>query len=87
MSCWRRWGWSMSSKRAVRRKMCRGKVRHETEGGAFAHMMVIIKAGKANGSLNMYRCSFCGGWHVGHTPAAVRKAITARKAMAREEQG
>lgn len=54
----------MASKRHIRRKACTGKVRHETE--AFA----LIARRKTNpglvGSMGVYRCDFCGGFHVGH---------------------
>lgn len=57
----------MSSKRAVRRRQCTGKVRHSTTENAMAARRAIMRQGRAApGSLNVYRCEFCGGHHVGH---------------------
>lgn len=30
---------------------------------------------RAGGDLMPYRCSNCGGWHVGHPPRAVRESM------------
>jgi len=55
----------MSSKRAIRRRACGHKVRHENEAAARAHIGALHHA-KGYSPMNAYRCSFCGGWHVGH---------------------
>ena len=57
----------MSSKRAIRRRSRKGKVRHETEQFARIGLFKTVQAG-AKGLLGVYRCRFCGGWHVGHVP-------------------
>lgn len=54
----------MSSKRALRRKQCKGKVRHETE----AYALIALRNTRSIGNLSAYSCRFCGGWHIGHTP-------------------
>lgn len=57
----------MASKRAVRRKQCDGKVRHPTQAVAANARRALIKAKGWTGTINTYRCPFCGGWHIGHT--------------------
>lgn len=54
----------MSSKRALRRKQCKGKVRHETREFA----LIALRHTRSYGNLSPYKCRFCGGWHIGHTP-------------------
>lgn len=56
----------MSSKRAIRRRACSRKIRHETEAAARGHIGQLHKRKGWQGHMNAYRCSFCGGWHVGH---------------------
>jgi hypothetical protein len=55
----------MSSKRRVRRKQCGTKIKYATQAEAEAHQ---------HGGLRPYRCDYCGKFHLGHTPAKVRKA-------------
>lgn len=72
----------MSSKRAIRRKACKGKQRFESLGDAWTALRAVLrgdrKRGKAPEAMNAYRCKFCGGFHFGHTPAATLKAQGAR---------
>lgn len=56
----------MSSKRAVRRRACDGKIRHVNERGAVLHAIELRKKDNADRYLNIYKCKFCSGWHVGH---------------------
>lgn len=61
----------MASKRRVRRNGCRGKVRHQTQEGAFiaaAKMNRKHRLDLAIGvhSVRPYRCQFCGSFHIGH---------------------
>jgi len=53
----------MSSRRALRRKACSGKIRHSTIGAAW------IAAGKTGGDVRPYKCRHCPGYHVGHEPS------------------
>jgi hypothetical protein len=49
--------------------VCR-KRRHATRGVAEAAMRSLLRRGlgrESEGTLNVYRCSRCFGWHVGHT--------------------
>jgi hypothetical protein len=58
-------GGIMSSKRSLRRRGCEGKVRHETITDAYA-----AQSGHARTfgeTLGVYWCTFCRGWHLGHT--------------------
>lgn len=70
----------MSSKRALRRKACTGKVRHATEAAARAAIAGVHRAGRDAGLLTPYRCRFCNGFHFGHPPRRVRQAMRARAA-------
>lgn len=64
----------MSSKRQVRRKQCAGKVKHPTEQAAIAAMVRTAPTGLA-----VYRCAFCGAYHVGHMNRRQRQGRSARK--------
>lgn len=55
----------MSSKRRQRRKACTGKKRHKNREEAEYHRWLLYQQG-STGSLNVYHCKFCNGWHVGH---------------------
>jgi hypothetical protein len=57
----------MSSRRALRRKSCEGKIRHSTIGAAW------IAAGKTGGKVRPYRCKFCGDYHCGHEPGKQKR--------------
>jgi len=49
---------------------CSRKERHETGDNARRKMRKVIAEGDAApGSLNVYACRVCGGYHVGHTPS------------------
>lgn len=58
----------MSSKRAIRRRACKGKVRHPEQGHAHAALRSLVRERGDQGAMTPYRCQFCGGWHIGHTP-------------------
>lgn len=59
----------MSSKRHVRRKQCSGKHRHASQADAISHIHSLKSSGRARpGVMTPYRCRFCGGFHIGHTP-------------------
>jgi hypothetical protein len=61
----------MSSKRRIRRNKCTSKVRHPDQSGAMvAIYKVTKKMGGAIGLMQLYKCSFCGGWHIGHAKSA-----------------
>jgi len=66
----------MASKRATRRQSCACKVRHENYYGA----MIAYK--RFNGpdriGLRIYKCGFCGGYHIGHIDRATAFLIAER---------
>lgn len=58
----------MASKRRLRRKQCEGKSRHATAEAALIQLHRIkSKSTTSCGQLNVYKCSMCGSYHVGHT--------------------
>jgi hypothetical protein len=60
----------MSSKRALRRRSCTGKVRYtlfETAHWAM-HRLLRHEGGTDGRRLSVYRCRFCRGFHFGHQP-------------------
>jgi hypothetical protein len=60
----------MSGRKLTRTKnrQCVGKKRNDTRQKAEAQMWRTIRRyGAAIRRLHVYRCDFCGGWHVGHT--------------------
>jgi len=54
----------MGSKRALWRRSCKGKVRHECEQYADRHVRALEEQGEKG--IRSYYCPFCHGWHVGH---------------------
>lgn len=62
----------MSSKRRIRRRSCTGKIRHADRAHAVQHMLGLRRRSPA--LLNVYRCPFCKGWHVGRAPDFARAA-------------
>jgi hypothetical protein len=56
----------MASKRALRRKSCTGKVRHTSAQAAQAARRALFLPQGYTGLINVYRCHFCGGYHIGH---------------------
>jgi len=64
----------MASRRAIRRKACKGKQRYDTEAAARRGILALRRRGVLDW-LTPYRCAFCNGFHFGHPPARVRQAI------------
>ena len=60
----------MASKRRIRRNKCGGKRRHETKEAALSDVFSMRRHGVGGETvshrLQVYRCSFCSGFHVGH---------------------
>lgn len=49
---------------------CAHKDRFDSEDAARSRMRkVIVEGDAAPGSLNVYKCRVCDGYHVGHTPS------------------
>lgn len=55
----------MSSKRRMRRKQCTYKVRHKNKNGAYSALRRVYKNNINNHRLHVYKCNFCGGYHLG----------------------
>jgi hypothetical protein len=70
----------MSSKRHIRRKQCQGKVAYPTLESA--QIAARISSRKFNTGLSPYKCHFCRGFHIGHLPAQMCKAMRLRRLAA-----
>jgi len=53
----------MSSKRAIRRKSCEGKIQYDSIKSAFKVLRVVHKNEK---NMRIYKCKFCHQYHLGH---------------------
>lgn len=76
-------GRGVSSKRRIRRKACKGKIRHPSRAEAQVQMREAIRARRAGGYLNVYPCPFCRGFHVGHKPGTLPSAPALLRASGR----
>ncbi len=56
----------MSSKRRIRRRSCTRKVRHLSPEAGQAAVRVLHARHGYDGRMDVYRCPFCNGYHVGH---------------------
>lgn len=69
----------MSSKRAIRRKQCKGKQRFETQRAAQSAIGGLRTRTGSREPLTAYKCAWCGGYHFGHTPRRVLSAMGAAR--------
>lgn len=60
----------MASKRAKRRRACKGKKAYADEAAAGRASLVLFK--RTGEYVQKYRCKFCHQWHVGHWRQGVR---------------
>lgn len=60
----------MSSKRRVRRKSCERKKRYETSAEAGN----VLKFYTVGSGYHVYKCDFCGGYHIGRMSAKRKEA-------------
>ena len=60
----------MSSKRAIRRRACEGKLRYASAAEAEAARK---RARRRRALVEGYRCPFCSGYHVGHRGRAATR--------------
>lgn len=65
-------GGVVSSKRRIRRKACKSKIRHADGPAGRAALSALNRNKGYEGPMNVYACRFCGGWHIGHTPGRGR---------------
>jgi hypothetical protein len=63
----------MASKRRLRRRSCKSKVRHIDQTAAVAHARHLGFQHRA------YKCKFCGGWHVGRPNKKIKQSAEARR--------
>lgn len=57
----------MVSKRRLKRKACERKIKHKSEGAAFAAIRSMwLRYGIGARGMQPFRCSHCGQWHIGH---------------------
>lgn len=54
------------------RNACTGKIRYFDKSGARKARRHMMARGKVKGKLSAYICEFCGFYHLGHMPKAVR---------------
>lgn len=66
----------MASKRRIRRKSCVGKIQYPNS--AEAQAAAVKRSGISHSRILPYKCEFGGHWHIGHTPAKIRRAVRAR---------
>jgi hypothetical protein len=62
----------MASKRNIRNRSCVGKRRYTEQHEA--HQAVFYHRKKGN-FMRVYKCKFCMGYHIGHTPNRIKKKI------------
>ena len=65
----------MSSKRRLRRKVCGNKNRYVSTNAARDTIGKLKRQGKLNGIVNIYKCKFCKGWHLGHAPNFIQRKL------------
>jgi hypothetical protein len=56
----------MASKRRLRRKACGKKIRYTTVKDAENAKFRVYRQ-SYSGPMDVYHCSFCGGYHFGHS--------------------
>jgi hypothetical protein len=58
-------------------RSCLCKVRHTSQRRAcFALARTLLSCHEKRGSIQVYRCPFCKGWHIGHVklhPVPIRR--------------
>ncbi|MCZ7655535.1 MAG: hypothetical protein M5R42_16715 [Rhodocyclaceae bacterium] len=59
----------MASRRAIRRKACKGKQRATTRKRPRGEGILALRRRGVLDWLTPYRCAFCNGFHFGHPPA------------------
>lgn len=66
----------MASKRRLRRRACEGKIAHKDKEAAFAHLFDLKRQGYHG---HIYKCEFCGNYHIGRETSGQRKAKEIRR--------
>lgn len=50
----------------TRARTCGRKQRHATKAEAREQLEALVRKGANRNQHNVYKCRFCGCWHVGH---------------------
>jgi hypothetical protein len=69
----------MASKRRKRKRECESKYRYESEDAAIRAVRGIIRRVNSYHDADAYKCSFCGGWHIGRTSIPKEKILHDRR--------
>jgi hypothetical protein len=67
----------MASKRAIRRKSCKGKIAYAERADA-ERTALHQNRQRGDYSLVAYYCKFCSHWHVGHATHKVMRILHLR---------
>jgi len=67
----------MSSKRAIRRRECGGKIQYDTMAKAVKACWTYQQ--EFGGWMRAYRCKFCKQFHIGHPNAKIKQSIRAQQ--------
>lgn len=51
----------------TKNRECGTKQKHPTKADAENHLWALVRAGTRRARMQVYRCTHCGNWHVGHT--------------------
>lgn len=57
----------------TRARVCGNKQSHPGRLAALQNMLGLRKRGANLALMSVYRCKFCGSWHIGHRPGAGRR--------------
>lgn len=47
-------------------RACEGKRRYDTKTSAQDHLAALTRKGATRARIQVYKCRYCGGYHVGH---------------------
>lgn len=74
----------MASKRRLRRKTCAGKKRYSSQEEAAGKLVQLRRNFSTYGQTHVYKCPFCGVWHLGHNPGAAHLELRAGAEMSHD---
>jgi len=55
----------MKRRKKIKKKTCGSKIKHKSKDGAYGEKRSILKKSFVFHKLGVYKCPFCGFWHVG----------------------
>ncbi len=65
----------MASKRKLRRQSCEGKIRYVSAHDGMGVIASMRRNGQIHTPMDVYRCTFCKGFHIGHRRGTKARAI------------